>query len=336
MKLYSNFLIIVLLAVIVLLPSILHSKTFRVPQDYATIQSAINVSHDGDTVLVAPGNYNEDVTISKKDIYLIGEYGADSTFISGYPDGGKGWILFKNETKSVLKGFTVNKKHDATGGILIVNSGSNPTIEKCVFTECYTIGSIILVQSKTDFRNPTRIINCTFTQNVGQGTDLSTAVSVSVSESTVKIENCIFWNSNFENEINFTSSYFLEVSYSNVRGGMEGIGNIDVDPAFVDTINGNFHLDSITPCCNAGNPSSPLDIDFSIADIGAFYRWQCLDTTYLSIDENLSFNFLVAPNPIRDIIHVNLDKTYQKTNIQIYNSIGRLMLKREYSNVDGF
>ena len=50
----------------------------------------------------------------------------------------------------------------------------------------------------------------------------------------------------------------------------------------------------------------------------------------------LALIFLVAPNPIRDIIHVNLDKTYQKTNIQIYNSIGRLMLKREYSNVDGF
>lgn len=51
----------------------------RVPDDYPTIQEAINAASDGDTVLVAAGTYYENVVINKT-IVLIGE-GRDVTFI---------------------------------------------------------------------------------------------------------------------------------------------------------------------------------------------------------------------------------------------------------------
>ncbi|MFH1011184.1 MAG: T9SS type A sorting domain-containing protein, partial [bacterium] len=46
--------------------------------------------------------------------------------------------------------------------------------------------------------------------------------------------------------------------------------NIFLDPMFLDTAVGDFHLRAGSPCINAGDPSLPLDPDGTIADIGAF------------------------------------------------------------------
>src|SRR4051812_22052279 len=40
--------------------------------NYPTIQSAVDAAHAGDTINVCPGTYNEQVTITKKGLTLIG------------------------------------------------------------------------------------------------------------------------------------------------------------------------------------------------------------------------------------------------------------------------
>ena len=56
-----------------------HGATLKVPSQYPTIQSAINAAHSGDTILVAPGIYTEQLTISKS-VNLVGA-GATKTFL---------------------------------------------------------------------------------------------------------------------------------------------------------------------------------------------------------------------------------------------------------------
>jgi len=56
---------------------------------------------------------------------------------------------------------------------------------------------------------------------------------------------------------------------TNYQGLVAGTGDISSDPLFVGT--GDYHLQSGSPCIDAGEPQSPPDPDGSVADIGALY-----------------------------------------------------------------
>jgi hypothetical protein len=54
----------------------------HIPADYATIQAGINSSVDGDTVLVSPGIYNENIHLVNKSIAIISESGPETATIN--------------------------------------------------------------------------------------------------------------------------------------------------------------------------------------------------------------------------------------------------------------
>ncbi len=51
-------------------------------------------------------------------------------------------------------------------------------------------------------------------------------------------------------------------TYSDIEGGMTGTGNLDADPDFADDLNGDFHIESTSPCKNTADPAATLDVDF--------------------------------------------------------------------------
>src|SRR5437773_5689146 len=54
----------------------------RVPEDYPGIQRAIDASRNGDTVLVSPGLYNENINFKHRAITLSGTNPSDPTVVS--------------------------------------------------------------------------------------------------------------------------------------------------------------------------------------------------------------------------------------------------------------
>src|SRR5262249_13091413 len=101
--------------------------TIRVPSDQPKIQSAIDIAAIGDTVLVAPGTYVENINFGGKAITVTSESGAKDTII----DGGNAnpVVIFTSGQgrDSALNGFTLqNGRGGEGGGVMVQNS--SPTI----------------------------------------------------------------------------------------------------------------------------------------------------------------------------------------------------------------
>ncbi len=89
-------------------------------------------------------------------------------------------------------------------------------------------------------------------------------------QANLEVLNSILWD-NGENLFDIGYQSQVNVNYSNIQGGYEGTGNIDTDPNFEDSGNGNFQLAGGSPCINAGFPSSLYDdMDGSRNDMGLY------------------------------------------------------------------
>ncbi len=91
--------------------------------------------------------------------------------------------------------------------------------------------------------------------------------------SNPNLSNSILWNNSPEEIYNSGTGLAL-ATYSDIEGGYAGTGNINIDPLFANPGNGNYRLQSASPCIDIGDPATPLDPDGTIADMGAYYYHQ--------------------------------------------------------------
>lgn len=122
-------------------------STIRVPQDQPTIQAGITAAIDGDTVLVFPGTYVEQIDYLGKAITLTSTGGAAVTTIDSqgmdnwidYPYGAVVRMINGEGPASVLEGFTVTGGDSGAAGnggysgIFCV--GLSPTVRDCIIRD---------------------------------------------------------------------------------------------------------------------------------------------------------------------------------------------------------
>ncbi|MEO0073149.1 MAG: right-handed parallel beta-helix repeat-containing protein [candidate division WOR-3 bacterium] len=113
-------------------------RTILVPDSVATIQAGLNIARFGDTVLVRPGTYNENLVWPSIDgIKLISEAGPAGTIVDG---GGSGTCLVMNTTTltraTEVRGFTFQK---GAGGIVCAGSATiaGNRVTRCQGTGIY-------------------------------------------------------------------------------------------------------------------------------------------------------------------------------------------------------
>ena len=271
------------------------------PHPFDAIQEAIDAACDGDEVIVAEGTYenvsidgksitlrstdpnNPDVVAAtiidggrrKATVYFSGGGGYPCWTLSGFTitnaGGGDGTGVRCYASKpTIINNVITNNTADTDGGGILCSSCPGGMIINNLITRNLgddgDAGGILLT-----YNSSLKIANCTITDNVGY---YGNGGIVLMYSSSAVITNSIVWGNNREQVACYLDSN-AEVSYSDIEGGYEGIGNIDADPCFADNVNGDYHLksqagrwdpnggtwimdDMTSPCIDVADPMSPI------------------------------------------------------------------------------
>lgn len=131
----SRCLVLVCLSCFLLLSGTGRCADITVPDDYPTIQDAIDAAATGDTVLVRAGIWQENIDFSGKAITVKSLFGPDQTVLNGMKSGSVVTFSGAEGPGSILEGFQISNGlgyyvssfyGHSGGGILCL--GSSPTI----------------------------------------------------------------------------------------------------------------------------------------------------------------------------------------------------------------
>jgi parallel beta-helix repeat protein len=171
------------------------------------------------------------------------------------------------------------------------------------------------------------IINNTITENSAGQKAGGIDIDASYPTERTTVMNTIVWRNKPE-EVYMSTVSWLDITYSDIRGGWPGEGNIDIDPLFADAANGDYRLQDHSPCIGAGIMTSDVpDTDIegnprpnppgSSPDMGAYENplGVCAVSieTERTVSKGDSFFVIINVADANDLSGFQLDVTFDPT-----------------------
>ena len=152
------------------------SATIYVPDNYSTIQDAINASVNGDTVIVRPGTYDENINFLGRAVTVKSEEGTAVTVIDGLFGGSVVTFANREDEFSVLDGFTISNGNGTFqpygpvgGGGIFCNYSSPTIINNTIYNNSAEDGGEIYCEAASPIIMGNRILANTATRGSGAG-----------------------------------------------------------------------------------------------------------------------------------------------------------------------
>jgi GH35 family endo-1,4-beta-xylanase len=300
--------------------SIIPVKNINNGKEYIFIQDAITDADPCNIIIVSPGTYYENINFIGKHLTLSSSDPNNPEIVaSTIIKGSNKAVVFSNneDANSIITGLTIT---DANTGIYC--EGTSPTISKCRIIEnkqfgillestscpnisyceilCSKGSGIAITGGRYSYKSMPSINHCVIAANRVYGIYCATPVisnctiaangrqGIAGSSPTVT-NSIIYYNSRNTDNIQIDSSSAI-VTYSDIQGGWDGIGNVNQDPCFAETgvwndnstandtsddtwLAGDYHLKSqvgrwdpnslnwvkdnaTSPCIDTGDPNS--------------------------------------------------------------------------------
>ncbi|UCC79596.1 MAG: T9SS type A sorting domain-containing protein [Candidatus Zixiibacteriota bacterium] len=207
------------------------STIINIPADYPTIQQGIDASTNGDTVLVQPGLYIENVDFSGRNIVLGSLFlttGDDSyiatTIIDGDSSGSV--VTFDNneDSTAILKGFTITRGNTPEGGGIFCMY-SNPVITNNIITlnMAYNYGAGIYCYYANPIISYNDINSNTLIEHFGRGGGIYCGMSAPLVKNNLVYNNSSAGMGGGISCANGDPVLINNAFYGNVAGGGGGI-----------------------------------------------------------------------------------------------------------------
>ncbi len=276
----------------------LSNITLDVPSNTTSIQQAIDWSIDGDIIEVSRGIHYGTVNFNDRAITLTGTDPNDWQIVEATiidANEANEAVLFdsREDANSVLIGLMI------TGGEYGVycKNASSPTIARCIIEDSnshgiriedasspaindsmiglnvgdgiyvYDANSVPIIKNNWVYDNENGIafIDANSASIVRNNTIVyNDSNGICVDSNTVPvISNCILWD-------NGDDLYNCSATYSCIKNGDSGTGNISSDPQFIYVSADDYRLQRTSPCINAGDPNgtytNETDIEAEVRD----------------------------------------------------------------------